>query len=191
MKMERFCNTKMERFCNTKMERFCNTKMVQFYNMKMEQYYHMKVIATAVSQTCPLSTHPTTKIPFPTKFTLTNQNAIAGKKTCPLNGNCLAKHIIYSCNVKTSESEDGVYSIGLTENSLKDWWYQHSSTFKNQQKANSTELSKYIWSLKANNITPIQGLRRRGAGGPWPPTFFQVMPLWNLFNFLKLSVKSG
>ena len=181
--MERFYNTKMERFYNMKMERFYNTKMEQFYNMKME---HMKVLATAVSQTCPLSTHPTTKIPFPTKFTLTNPNAIAGKKTCPLNGNCLAKHINYSCNVKTSESEDGVYSIGLTENSLKDWGYQHSSTFKNQQKANSTELSKYIWSLKANNITPIQGLRRRG-----PPLFFHIMPLWNLFNFFKFSVKSG
>ena len=123
MKMVQFYNMKMVQFYNMKMVQFYNMKMVQFYNMKIERYYHMKVIATAVSQTCPLSTHPTTKIPFPTKFTLTNPNAIAGKKTCPLNGNCLAKHINYSCNVKTSESEDGVYSIGLTENSLKDWWY--------------------------------------------------------------------
>ena len=24
-----------------------------------------------------------------------------------------------------------------------------------------------------------------GGGGPWSPTFFQIMPLWNLFNFLN------
>ena len=76
------------------------------------------------------------------------------KDTCPLNGNCLAKHVVYSCNVKTSESEDGLYYIGLTENSFKERWYQHNNTFKNQQKANSTELSKHIWSLKENNTTP-------------------------------------
>ena len=47
------------------------------------------------------------------------------------------------------------HNIGQTDNSFEERLYQHSNTFKNQQKANSTELSKHIWSLKENNTTPI------------------------------------
>ena len=96
------------------------------------------------------------------KATLSNKNHPSEPKcncrkkdACPLNGNCLAGHVIYSCNVRTSESEGGLYYLGLTENTFKERWYQHNNTFKNQQKANYTELSKHIWSLKENNTTPI------------------------------------
>ena len=76
------------------------------------------------------------------------------KDSCPLNGNCQDKHVIYKCNVKTSEDEEGVHYIGLTENTFKERWYQHKNSFKYENKAKSTELSKHIWNLKNDNITP-------------------------------------
>ena len=59
------------------------------------------------------------------------------------------KQVIYQCHVKSSENDQGVYYIGLTER-----WYQHKTSFKYQHKANSTELSKYVWGLQRNDITP-------------------------------------
>lgn len=77
------------------------------------------------------------------------------KESCPLKGKCRDKHVIYLCNVKSSESDPGVNYIGLTENTFKERWYQHKNTFKYEHKANSTELSKYVWSLQSINIAPI------------------------------------
>ena len=77
------------------------------------------------------------------------------KESCPLNGKCRDKNVIYLCNVKSSEADQGVNYIGLTENTFKERWYQHKNSFKYEHKANSTELSKYIWSLQRDNITPI------------------------------------
>ena len=71
---------------------------------------------------------------------------------CPLNGKCLEKNIIYNCNVKSDNLDPGVNYIGLTEHTFKDRWYKHRNSFKYENKANSTELSKYIWELKNSNI---------------------------------------
>ena len=76
------------------------------------------------------------------------------------------KHAIDLCNVKSSEADQGNY-IGLTENTFKERWYQHKNTFKYERKANSTELSKYIWSLQRNNITPILSWKIIGHARPY------------------------
>ena len=47
------------------------------------------------------------------------------------------------------------FSFSVIHNSIKERWYQHKSTFKNQQKADSTKLSKYVWNLKMKGVTPI------------------------------------
>ena len=36
-----------------------------------------------------------------------------------------------------------------------DGWNQHKNSFKHENKANSTELSKYVWELKKKGTTPI------------------------------------
>ena len=78
------------------------------------------------------------------------------KESCPLEGNCLDKNVIYRCNLKTDISDDGVNYIGLTENTFKDRLYKHRNSFKYESKANSTELSKHVWQLKNNgNTNPI------------------------------------
>ena len=76
------------------------------------------------------------------------------KELCPLKGKCQDKSVIYLCNVKTPENEQGSNYIGLTENNFKDRWNQHNHTFKHEKKANSTELSKHVWALKKNGIEP-------------------------------------
>ena len=76
------------------------------------------------------------------------------KELCPLKGKCQDKNVIYLCNVKTQENQEGSNYIGLTENNFKDRWNQHKHTFKYENKANSTELSKHVWALKKNGIEP-------------------------------------
>uniref|UniRef100_A0A7M5U8X3 GIY-YIG domain-containing protein n=1 Tax=Clytia hemisphaerica TaxID=252671 RepID=A0A7M5U8X3_9CNID len=77
------------------------------------------------------------------------------KASCPLDGNCQKSKLIYQCTVKKSENDEGVQYIGLTENTFKTRWYQHKHTFRHEDKSNSTELSKYVWSLQNKNIEPI------------------------------------
>ena len=77
------------------------------------------------------------------------------KDTCPLNGKYLDSQIIYSCHVKKIELDEGVCYIGLTENTFKERWNQHRNTFKHENKANSTEVSNYVWELKRKGATPI------------------------------------
>ena len=66
--------------------------------------------------------------------------------SCPLNGQCLKQSVIYQATVTTNEGKKTY--IGLTKNSFKERFNGHKTTFKNASKRNSTELSKYIWSLK-------------------------------------------
>ena len=42
------------------------------------------------------------------------------KDTCPLEGHCLDKELIYQCNLKENTTSDGVNYNGLTENTLKE-----------------------------------------------------------------------
>ena len=76
------------------------------------------------------------------------------RTSCPLSGKCCDKQVIYLCNVKTSPNDEGINYIGLTENTFKERWNQHKHTFKHESKANSTELSKYVWNTKKAGITP-------------------------------------
>ena len=42
--------------------------------------------------------------------------------------------------------------IGLTENRFKTRYRNHLSSFKDEKKKYDTELSKYVWALKKNDI---------------------------------------
>ena len=85
---------------------------------------------------------------------VTNACNCRKKELCSQNGKCREKQVIYQCHVKSPEDDQGVYYIGLTENTFKERWYQHKTSFKYEHKANSTELSKYVWGLQKRNITP-------------------------------------
>ena len=68
---------------------------------------------------------------------------------CPLENKCQVKNVIYKATVVSNKETK--YYIGSTGNTFKNRWYGHNNNIKNNNE-NGTELSKYIWKLKNNNI---------------------------------------
>jgi len=66
--------------------------------------------------------------------------------TCPLEGRCLEKAIIYQATV-TAENKASTY-IGSTELPFKTRFAGHKSSFVHEHQATSTTLSKHVWNLK-------------------------------------------
>ena len=71
------------------------------------------------------------------------------KAECPLPGKCTVQNVVYKATVSTAN--DQKQYIGLTANTFKTRYTSHKASFTNEQKRNSTELSKYIWQLKEEN----------------------------------------
>ena len=74
------------------------------------------------------------------------------KESCPMEGKCLTKSIIYRANVTNDQNQDTANYIGLTEHSFKDRLYKHRNSFRYRSKINATELSKHVWNLREKNI---------------------------------------
>ena len=55
---------------------------------------------------------------------------------------------IYQATVTRYDNQQEETYIGLTENTFKTRYNGHTSSFRNEEKKNSTTLSQYIWSLK-------------------------------------------
>ena len=68
------------------------------------------------------------------------------KRSCPVDGNCNERNIIYQAEVTTSDSKQTY--IGLCDTSFKSRYRNHTCSFRNECYRNSTELSKYVWGLK-------------------------------------------
>ena len=71
------------------------------------------------------------------------------KNDCPLNGECLTPKVIYRADI-ISNNESKFY-IGLSETTFKEHFRNHNKDFKYAKYENSTELAKYVWSLKNSN----------------------------------------
>lgn len=74
------------------------------------------------------------------------------KSTCPMDNKCLTTSVIYQATVKTNNNTPDQTYIGLTEGTFKSRYTNHKASFNHHNKRNATELSKYIWTLKENNI---------------------------------------
>ena len=70
--------------------------------------------------------------------------------TCPLEGECLARSIVYQATVTSGDKEEPY--VGLTATDFKSRYANHKASFKAESKRNSTELSKHIWQLKDNSL---------------------------------------
>ena len=68
---------------------------------------------------------------------------------CPLNGKCLTTCLVYKADVITDD--DQRQYTGLTEETFKQWYYNHQLSLRDRKYSNSTELSKYAWKLKESN----------------------------------------
>ena len=70
--------------------------------------------------------------------------------TCPLNGECLRKDIVYQATVTCGETSESY--VGITATSFKARLANHKASFKSKEKRNATELSKHIWDLKERDL---------------------------------------
>ena len=67
------------------------------------------------------------------------------RKDCPIqNGKCRTESVIYCAEVK-----DASY-IGMTSGQVKDRITSHRQTFREEDRQNSTTLSKFIWTNRLN-----------------------------------------
>ena len=68
------------------------------------------------------------------------------KLSCPLNGNCQDKAIVYQTTVQTKDQSKNY--IGLCKTEFKARFYNHNHSFNSDSKRNATELFKFIWPCK-------------------------------------------
>ena len=74
------------------------------------------------------------------------------KNACPLNRHSLQTLVIYQASVAWKDNNKTETYIGLAENKFKVRYRNHHATFHHNKERNSTEPSKYVWSLQDNNI---------------------------------------
>lgn len=74
------------------------------------------------------------------------------KKECPLDGHCLKTSVVYQAKVTREDNNTAETYVGLTGGDFKTRYNNHTASFRNDKRRNATELSKYIWHLKDNNI---------------------------------------
>ena len=85
-----------------------------------------------------------------------NESVIQNKPTCncrnsnscPVEKKCLTKGVIYQATVTRNDNSERETYIGLTENTFKERYTGHKSSFEIKNPKNATALSQYIWSLK-------------------------------------------
>jgi len=76
------------------------------------------------------------------------------KANCPLQNKCLTPCIVYETSVKNNTNTETKRYIGLSETPFKTRYSNHLKDFKHNQYKKNTELSKYVWELKDQAITP-------------------------------------
>ena len=68
------------------------------------------------------------------------------KAECPLRGACQVKSNVYKATV-TSANDSKIY-YGLTENTFKQRYNNHTQSIRHEKHEHSTELSSHLWTLK-------------------------------------------
>ena len=67
-----------------------------------------------------------------------------------MEGNCLAKNIVYQATVK--HGDISATYIGITRNTFKTRLADHKTRIKHENLSSGCRLAKYIWDLKNKNI---------------------------------------
>ena len=73
------------------------------------------------------------------------------KQLCPLSGNCLTECVVYRATVTASNKPERKY-FGITEGTFKTRYNAHVHSFRAEECKKATELSKYVWDLKAEGL---------------------------------------
>ena len=70
------------------------------------------------------------------------------KNSCPLDGKCLTKRVVYKPTVTETTPNNQETYIWPTENEFKTRFNLHKSSFKWKHKRTSATLSEHVWKLK-------------------------------------------
>ena len=70
---------------------------------------------------------------------------------CPLDRKCQTPCIVYKATVTAPARPPKIY-YGLTEGPFKERYRNHTFSFRHKDSSMSTELSKYIWQLKDEDV---------------------------------------
>ena len=73
------------------------------------------------------------------------------KNSFPLDNKCLISQLIYQADATNNLDNEYKYYTGLAGATFKERYSNHKTSFKNENSKNSTELPKYVWSLRENN----------------------------------------
>ena len=65
---------------------------------------------------------------------------------------CLSGYLVYNVLVDRLDTNKTKHYYGTCEKNFKERYNNHTASFRNKNKEKSTELSKYIWELKDNNM---------------------------------------
>ena len=72
---------------------------------------------------------------------------------CPLHNKCLTTNIVYKVAVSAPSNPRKKYD-GIAETTFKVRFRNHTRDFHHKKYVNSTELTRYKWILKNENLTP-------------------------------------
>ena len=75
------------------------------------------------------------------------------KEQCSLDGQCLAKNLVYKAEITSLPGGEVKDYIGICSTTFKDRLSTHHTSFNHRKYIASTELSKHIWNLKDSNKT--------------------------------------
>ena len=76
-------------------------------------------------------------------------NCRGGPATCPLDGQCQVKELVYQATVTRTDTGHAETYTGLTGGTFKNRYNKHMSDFRISETA--TMLSKYVWKLRREN----------------------------------------
>ena len=68
-----------------------------------------------------------------------------------MDNKCLERSMIYQATVTRLDNNKTETYVGLCETDFKTRYSNHKTSLKHSNKRHSTELSKYVWTLKDNN----------------------------------------
>ena len=74
------------------------------------------------------------------------------KNKCPFNCECQTPSVIYRADIVNDSNDEEKFYFGLAHTTFKERYRNHIRDFKHEKYENSTELAKYIWQLKRDNI---------------------------------------
>ena len=66
--------------------------------------------------------------------------------TCPLDGKCLTKSLVYKAEVKVNNTSSNYF--GLASTTFKTRYSNHTSNFRNANARKCTKLANFVWDLK-------------------------------------------